>query len=356
MQEEKDLIILTKYIIGEASDEEIIFINLWMTLDPAHKALYIELKALWHGSIFYDGNHQIDVDRAYNLFRNKVDKPRRITLFTHLGKFKIAAMIAILLSIGGIILLTTSRKHDESTKYSQEIAVSKGYQKKVTLSDKTVVWLNAASVLRIDNGFGKTNRNVYLEGEGYFVVAHDKNLVFTINTKDYTVRDIGTEFNIKAYPSESVFETAVMEGKVSVEGKFTGTDKVSTVFLTKNAVLKIKNDSRQDIRLPTQTKGAPVVILKNSSNVDTYNYWKDDIMVFDDFSLKEISHELERKYNVVINIKDDSLNNYHYSGNFNKVPNIEQVLEIIQETTPLTYKLEGNTVTINRKTDHHISE
>lgn len=356
MQEENDLIILTKYIIGEASEEENLFINLWMSQDPARKALYIELKALWHGSTFYDGNEQIDVDSAYNLFRNKIDKPARITLLARLAKYKIAAMIAILLSIGGIILLTTGRKHEESTNYSQEIKVQKGYQKKVILSDSTVVWLNAASILRIDDGFGKTNRKVYLEGEGYFVVAHDQNLVFTINTKDYTVRDIGTSFNIKAYPSESVFETAVMEGKVAVEGKFSATNKVTTVFLTKNAVLKIKKEERRESVQQTITKDAPIVTLKNATNVNTYNYWKDDIMVFDDVSLKEISHELERKYNVVINIKDDSLNHYRYSGNFNKVPGIEQVLEIIQETTPLIYKLEGNTVTITRKTNHQISE
>ena len=356
MEEEKDLVVLTKYIIGEASDDEIIFINLWMAEDPAHKALYIELKALWHGSIFYDDHNRIDVDRAYDLFLKKIGKPKKITFIGQLRRFKVAAMIAIMLSIGGLIWLTVGKKQDTKTKFSQEIAVSKGYQKKIILNDETVVWLNSASILRIDEGFGKTNRNVYLEGEGYFKVAHDKNLVFTINTKDYTIKDIGTEFNIKAYPSESVFETAVMEGKVSVEGKFTGTDKVSTLFLTKNAVLKIQKDAIQAVKSGSPTKDAPIVVLKNAPNIDTYNYWKDDVMVFDDISLRDISHELERKYNVSIEIKDDSLNDYRYSGNFNKVPNIEKVLEIIQETTPIIYKVEGNKVTINLKAKNAISK
>ena len=347
MEEEKDIIILTKYIVGEANDEEKEFISKWLSEDLSHEALYIELKAAWHASDFYENSHSIDVGKAYNLFRKKISNQKTKVFTLQFSKLKVAASIALLVSIGALLFFIIEKKHNNAPSFSQEIAVPNGQQKKIILSDGTTVWLNSASTLKIDNDYGKKNRNVYLEGEGYFEVVHDKNLVFTISTKDYTVRDIGTEFNIKAYPADSIFETAVIDGKISVEGKFTGNDKVSTIFLAKNGVLKIQHPSQS--KTSSTVKAAPIVVVKNSSNVNTYNYWKDDMLVFDDLSFKDIAAQLERRYNVVILIKDDSLNNYHFSGSFNKVPDIENVLNIIQETTPISYQLNGDTVSIRIK-------
>ena len=347
MEEEKDIIILTKYIVGEANDEEKEFISKWLSEDLSHEALYIELKAAWHASDFYENSHSIDVWKAYNLFRKKISNQKTKVFTLQFSKLKVAASIALLISIGALLFFKIEKKHNNAPSFSQEIAVPNGQQKKIILSDGTTVWLNSASTLKIDNDYGKKNRNVYLEGEGYFEVVHDKNLVFTISTKDYTVRDIGTEFNIKAYPADSIFETAVIDGKISVEGKFTGNDKVSTIFLAKNGVLKIQHPSQS--KTSSTVKAAPIIVVKNSPNVNTYNYWKDDMLVFDDLSFKDIAAQLERRYNVVILIKDDSLNNYHFSGSFNKVPDIENVLNIIQETTPISYQLNGDTVSIRIK-------
>jgi len=347
MEEEKDIIILTKYIIGEANDEEKKFIDQWLSEDSSNEDLYIEMKALWNASDFYENSHSINVEKAYQLFRQRISKPKRSVFILQLNKFKVAAFIALLISIGALTFFIIGKKKNDKPSFSEEIIVPNGHQKKIILNDGTTVWLNAASTLKIDNAYGKKNRNVYLEGEGYFQVVHDKKMVFTITTKDYTVRDIGTEFNIKAYPTDSIFETAVMDGKISVEGRFADNGKVSTIFLSKNGVLKIQHPSRNKI-IPA-ARPAPVVVLKNAPNINTYNYWMDDMLVFDDLSFKDIAVQLERKYGVVILIKDDSLNNYHFSGSFNKVPDIEHVLNIIQETTPISYQLNGDTVSIKIK-------
>lgn len=347
MEEEKDIIILTKYIIGEANDDEKKFIHKWLSEDSSHEDLYIEMKALWHASSFYESGHSIDVESAYNLFSRKISNRKKGIFTLQFSKLKAAASIALLVSIGALLFFIIGKKHNNTPSFSQEIAVPNGQQKKIILNDGTTVWLNAASTLKIDNDYGTKNRNVYLEGEGYFEVAHDKNLVFTIATKDYTVRDIGTEFNIKAYPADSIFETAVIDGKISVEGKFTDNDKVSTIFLSKNGVLKIQHPAQS--KTSSSVKTAPIVVVKNSPNINAYNYWKDDMLVFDNLSFRDIAVQLERKYNVVILIKDDSLNNYHFSGSFNKVPDIENVLNIIQETTPISYQITGDTVSIKIK-------
>lgn len=349
MEEEKDLIILAKYIVGEANDDEKKIIIKWISEDASHEKLYVELKAAWHQSDFYENSNRIDVDKAYNLFREKISKPKRKGFVIQFSKLRVAASIALLLSIGALTFFILEKKNNSTPAFSQEISVPKGQQEKIILNDGTTVWLNSASMLKIDDDYGKKNRNVYLEGEGYFEVVHHKDMVFTITTKNYTVRDIGTKFNIKAYTADSIFETAVMDGKISVEGRFAGNDKVSTIFLAKNAVLKVRHPLVQNTATTSSVNSAPVVVIKNSPNINTYNYWKDDMLVFDNLSFKDIAVQLERKYNVVIVITDDSLNNYHFSGSFNKVPDIENVLNIIQETTPISYQLTGDTVRIKIK-------
>jgi len=355
MEEEKDLIILTKYIVGEAGDDEKKFIIKWISEDASHEKLYVELKAAWHQSDFYENPGRIDVDKAYNLFREKISKPRRKVFALQFSRLQVAASIALLFSIGVVIFFLLQKKSNNTPVFSQEIIVPKGRQEKIILNDGTGVWLNSGSVLKIDNNYGKKNRLVYLEGEGYFEVVHHKNMVFTIATKDYTIRDIGTKFNIKAYTADSIFETAVMDGKISVEGRFSGDNKVSTILLAKNAVLKVRHPLPKDASRAYPASASPVVVLRNAPNVNSYNYWKDDILVFDNLSFKDIAVQLERKYNVVILIKDDSLNNYHFSGSFNKVPDIENVLNIIQETTPISYQLAGDTIRIKLREKNILS-
>ncbi len=347
--EEKDLILLTKYIVGEANDDEKKIIVHWISEDPSHEAFYVELKAAWHQSNFYENPGSIDIDKAFNLFRERISTRSRKRFVLQFSKLSVAASLTLLISIGLLILYVVEKKNNAAPVFSQQIMVPKGHKEKIILNDGTIVWLNAGSVLKVDNNYGKKNRFVYLEGEGYFEVVHHENLVFTITTKEYTIKDIGTKFNIKSYTADSIFETAVMDGKISIEGRFSGDNKVSTIFLEKNAVLKVGHPLLKDTLTAKSVNTLPVVVVKNSPNVNSYNYWKDDMLVFDNLSFKNIALQLERKYNVVILIKDDSLNNYHFSGSFNKVPNIENVLDIIQETTPISYQLNGDTVRIKIK-------
>ena len=85
---------------------------------------------------------------------------------------------------------------------------------KITLSDGTVVWMNAASSLRFPFSFGTQSREVYLKGEAYFNVAKNPNQAFIVHTDHADIRVHGTIFNVSAY-DESNFSTALVEGSVS---------------------------------------------------------------------------------------------------------------------------------------------
>lgn len=85
---------------------------------------------------------------------------------------------------------------------------------KIVLSDGTTVWLNSASSLRFPFAFNGSNREVYLEGEAYFKVAHRPQQPFIVHTGHTDIRVYGTSFNINGY-EKSQLRASLVEGRIS---------------------------------------------------------------------------------------------------------------------------------------------
>lgn len=101
-------------------------------------------------------------------------------------------------------------------RYS-EIRIPRGGEYKVVLPDGTIVWLNAESSLRFPTAFTGRERKVYAKGELYFDVNHDEVKPFVVEVeKDYSVRVLGTEFNLRAY-GEYSRATTLVKGSVQVK-------------------------------------------------------------------------------------------------------------------------------------------
>src|SRR5690606_38236644 len=62
---------------------------------------------------------------------------------------------------------------------------------KITLTDGTALWVNAASELRFPERFGDAERRVYLKGEAYFEVAKDTKRPFFVETEEVDIRVLG---------------------------------------------------------------------------------------------------------------------------------------------------------------------
>lgn len=84
----------------------------------------------------------------------------------------------------------------------------------ITLSDGSHIWLNTHSSIKYPEKFDNT-REVFLEGEAYFEIAHDSAHPFIIRTPNTQTRVLGTKFDIRSYTSENHTTLTVSEGKVS---------------------------------------------------------------------------------------------------------------------------------------------
>ncbi|SHN43393.1 FecR family protein [Chitinophaga sp. CF418] len=84
---------------------------------------------------------------------------------------------------------------------------------RIELSDGTEVHLNASSSLRFPFIFPGRTREVYLEGEAFFTVAHDPKHPFIVHTGTTSVIALGTEFNVNSY-DHNIITTSLVTGSV----------------------------------------------------------------------------------------------------------------------------------------------
>lgn len=240
---------------------------------------------------------------------------------------KYAAILAIILSVATYALFKYAPNSHEVVAM-QETVNPNGKMIRITLSDSSVVTLNAASRLKYPASFNGKTREVYLEGEAFFDVAHDKAHPFVVHTQKIKVSVLGTSFNVKSYLQDKSIAVAVASGKVGVLANQKGSRTFMLLPGDKLAYNHIGKDAVQ-------------------SKVDRNEIgtWQSGMFVFHNETLENITRQLERRYDVKFIFKDESLRQKRF--NFKqKNDRLENVMQTLVFAGGIKYKVSGNTVTI----------
>jgi transmembrane sensor len=217
---------------------------------------------------------------------------------------------------------------------------------KQILPDGTVVWLNGNSSISYSNDFGKNIREVKLNGEAFFDVAHNVKIPFIVHAKTINITVKGTAFNVKAYPEEANVETALVRGVIELS---TRSDPKRKIILKPYEKIIIPapdtgNITRDDRNLYHIEK----LIAEPSSNLIPEVSWLQDKLVFNSEPLSEVSEKMQRWYNVRIEIKNEELNGLKFTGVFER-ESLSQALSALQFTYPFEFEMHENNVYIFKK-------
>ena len=185
-------------------------------------------------------------------------------------------------------------------------ATQRGERAEIRLPDGSRVVLNAASVLRMPLEFGKSSRELFLDGEAYFEVKHDSTRPFNIHTQRGITSDLGTRFVIVAYRADTSESVAVEEGSVSLRGT-----AAAPVVLRAGDVGRV---SRYGVASREQ-----------HGSTDKYLNWLDGVIEFDNTTLADAVPILERQFDLDIHITDSSLAHKRFTGSFT-AGNIDQLM------------------------------
>jgi len=209
--------LIGKYLAGEAAADEAARLENWLGQDPSNRRYFEQFQTIFARAATVKQWQQFDTDAAWTRLRSTLKTPARTVPLTPpetnrrtLGiVWRVAASIIVVLGIGLWIY--------QSNTPSQVNAVKVVADQKLitdTLPDGSDVVLNKATTLAYVYDKKTKVHEVKLKGEAYFNIHHNGDEKFVIDAGDVFIRDIGTSFNVRAYPESDLVEVMVEEGEV----------------------------------------------------------------------------------------------------------------------------------------------
>jgi ferric-dicitrate binding protein FerR (iron transport regulator) len=345
---------------NKISAEESTRLLAWLKVSEENKIFFDQITDIWHTSSSMSKAEEFDAQIAWNdISKILQDKPasEKLKALHWLKPFAAAAAILIIAFLSALLIMQKSGNIQGPEQYVEMIAPL-GSRSIVMLPDGTKVWLNSGSKITFSNAFGKSSRDLKLEGEAYFAVAKNKEIPFVVHTSAINITALGTAFNVKAYDDDDIIETTLEEGSVKIES-VTKTGKVSVPLILKPKQKAVFNKTgvTQTASKPVQETLKPAEktvvqtkseLLQVDSVADTkpYTSWKDSRWIFRHEKLEDLVRKLERRYDVEISFKDNSLKTYSFSGSLYD-ESIEQVFEAIKMIAPIEYKIDHKKIEIS---------
>lgn len=192
-----------------------------------------------------------------------------------------------------------------------QLIIPYGKTSELFLPDGSKVILNAGSRLVYPENFNGKTREVYLAGEAFFEVNHDKNHPFVVQVGDERIKVLGTKFNVSAYPSDNIVETVLAEGKVSLEKSDAGLFETGTELLP-NQLASFDRTSKE--------------INVRTVDTDHYIMWTVGMLKFESADLSRIVKRLERYYNIRFKFSDPLLGGVRISGKLQLKEDRDEIL------------------------------
>jgi transmembrane sensor len=315
--------LIGKYISGEASGDEVRFVETWIAASPENGRYFDQMKFIFNKAASVTAMPQFNADEAWNKVKAKLatsNLPRqgKSVQFEASGSsmnlyVKIAA--AVIVAVGLAYFSYQFFKAD--LKPVEVVAEDKTTSD--TLPDGSGVFLNKET--KIVYAFNKKENThvVNLKGEAYFSIEHNDDKKFIVKTDDVYIRDIGTSFNVKAYPESNTIEVVVEEGEVM-----------------------FYSDSDSGVYLKAHGKGVydkvtkKFTIAEPEPNAVAY---KTKFFIFSDTDLGTVVRTLNEVYSTQITVPDH-LKNCRLTATFNN-ENTEEITNVIAETLGLRVKQSG---------------
>lgn len=311
------------YLEKTLNEKELEEFFLWIDADTENKKRYFEIKAS------YDSKRSrvkdIDIDSSWMRFINKTNSKRNSKSLKKILSYAAVALVSILCTVSFLQIFQPK----ESKILTQYIGGNGIESDKLILPDGTQISVGANTVVGYDNDYGRTERRVFLTGEAFFEVAPNKKIPFIVDVREQNIQALGTKFNVLAYPSDSIIVTTLLEGSV----KITTDNFAEPIVLYPDQQLVYNNSSRSH--------------LLRSVEAELYTSWINGYYYFKGQSLDEIIKKLSCIYGITYEIHSEKTRNTIFTGIFYKGQSIKEIMEIINVSVPLKYRMVNNHLTIS---------
>lgn len=305
--------LLKRYVTGQVSEEEKIKIETWLEVRKTENV-----------------NEDLSKEDEERLFQKIISKEDSIVEIQEFQRrtsvtgwiFRIAAGLLVM-------ALVSYLGWNLGTKDSgvTQIASVEGIEK-VILNDGSLVWLKGKTELIYYKDPKEGIRYSELKGEALFEIAKDPDHPFVIQCGEVKLQVVGTSFSVKT--GNDSLELKVLTGTVNL---FSGTSKLSIDVASNKKILYTGNGKIQ--RLPLARAEASAVVENTEYN-----------MQFNNTSLDQIVRQLQKKFDVVINIENTSAASCNITVDLTD-QSLENSMRMITEVLDVEYHKNGNSITVS---------
>ena len=287
--------VLRKFFTKSYNDDDLKKLLLWFNSEKGHSEIADVMDKEWNAIKDEDVLAEMDSAKMLANIQNGIRRNKTIQIRNNLIKLlPYAAVVVAIIGFSVFFYLNNKQSKSYSDFYTSVITEN-GQRSKVVLPDSSIVWLNSGTTLSYNYSLDDV-RSVILSGQGFFQVTRNENKPFVVQCGEINVQVLGTKFDVNAYPVNDKISVVLESGSVELK---------HNRFLL-DYVLKPGEKADYDIT----EKNVKV----SEADVKKYTSWKDGKLIFKNDPMKLVIEELERWYNIKIEVKDQEVYNSIFTG------------------------------------------
>ena len=318
--------LIAKYCCGEASPAEVDLLLQWKNESEDNEREFAAMTRIMQETTAPNAAANFNTDKAWGKVKMVISKntnevqPHKLLRFTpHYIRIAAVLLVAVGLGLVAYYLLLDENKHGKQFISQNEI-------RKESLPDGSKIILHKNTTITFNDKDFTRKRNLQLTGEAFFDIKHDNALPFIIEAGKIFIEDIGTSFNVDAYPGSGQITVTVKTGVV----KMYDSDNNSLI-------LTAGEEANYDEDKKTLTK-----YLGTNKNKNAY---ADRILIFENTRLDDVVKLLNKIYESKIILAKSEMNDCKLTATFNN-EKLNDILSVIVQTMKLKIDYKENAIVL----------
>lgn len=322
--------LIQKFLENQCTADEAEAVARYLKKRPELMAMY--LKSSWDAADQENGvpaGYSAAMREAINA---EIVKHMRVIRFRWLA---VAASLLIIATAVWLLAPVEKKPAQSLTKIENQPALSpvswkihgnttaKAYS--IKLTDGSIVKLAPKAVIKYQEPFGQQGqRDIYMEGEVDFDVAHNKKRPFRVHTKLFSTIALGTSFRVS--------ETAMTCNVKLFQGKVVIKALMDTLKGWKQDIILLPgNEMKYNLEKGTVSVNPFNAVAKPHSELrnNEYPIKDEDTLVFDNTPLSDVMKILTTKYHSQIFYDEEQLKGKYFSGEVLKGDSLSVLLNVI---------------------------
>ncbi len=206
-----------------------------------------------------------------------------------------------------------------------KLIVPKGERYHITLVDGSEIELNSNSTLLFTNAINSKERKVELTGEAFFDITHNENRPFIVQSSNFQIEVLGTEFNVSNYAENNFSRTTLIDGSVKVfnaigENVVIKPGEQATIYHDQNDIQVQKADVQESVA------------------------WMAGRLIFNNDKLENLIPRLNLWYGVNFVLVGEEIKDMRFTGTLKKENDLIYFLQMLKYTEGISYEIENKQV------------